>query len=126
LIWVYGLENNEWIVKLASPVRKALFSWLPIRIVHQISLYPAAVLWLALRCGFGQLQYFQLLRKMTFPHVRSIVFDQMLPKIANYWPRATVERLMRDAGLTDVRLAWVNQMSWSAIGTKPMEWKDDA
>jgi hypothetical protein len=47
------------------------------------------------------------------------VFDQMLPKIANYWPRETVERLLRDQGLVDIRTVWVNEMSWSAVGTKP-------
>jgi hypothetical protein len=47
------------------------------------------------------------------------VFDQMQPKIANYWPRETVARMMQEAGLRDVALIWVNEMSWSAIGTKP-------
>jgi SAM-dependent methyltransferase len=126
LIWVYGRENNEWIVKLVGPVRKALFCWLPIRIVHHISLYPAVLLWLALRSGFGKIQYFRLIRKMKFFHIRSIVFDQMLPIIANYWPREEVEQLMREAGLLNVRLAWVNQMSWAAIGIKPIDWKDNA
>ena len=35
-------------------------------------------------------------------HLRSIVFDQMLPKIAHYWPRDVVERMMRDAKLTQI------------------------
>jgi len=43
----------------------------------------------------------------------------MLPKIAHYWPGEAVERMMRQQGLLDVRLIWVNEMSWSAIGTKP-------
>jgi SAM-dependent methyltransferase len=126
LIWVYGRENNEWIVNLVDPLRKALFSRLPIRFVHHVSLYPAALLWMTLRLGFGQIQYFRLMRTMGFYHLRSIVFDQMLPKIANYWPRAVVERLMLDAGLVEVRLAWVNEMSWSAIGIKPIARKDGA
>jgi len=126
LIWVYGRENNEWIVNFVDPLRKALFSRLPIRLVHHVSLYPAALLWMMLRLGFGQIQYFRLLRTMGFYHLRSIVFDQMLPKIANYWPREVVERLMGDAGLAEVRLAWVNEMSWSAIGIKPIAWKDEA
>jgi SAM-dependent methyltransferase len=124
LIWVYGQENNEWIVNFVDPLRKALFSWLPIRLVHHMSLYPAVPLWLALRLGFGEIQYFRLLRKMRFSHVRSIVFDQMLPKIANYWPRDVVEKLMQDAGLTEIRLAWINEMSWSAIGIKPKDWQE--
>ena len=44
----------------------------------------------------------------------------MLPRIAHYWPRETVAGLMREAGLEDVRIASVNEMSWSAIGTRPL------
>src|SRR5262249_51735535 len=102
LIWVYGRENNAWIVTYIDPLRRALFSRLPIGLVHHLSLYPTALLWLALRLGFGRIEYFALLRRLGFSHLRSIVFDQMLPRIANYWPRETVERLMTDAGLKSV------------------------
>jgi SAM-dependent methyltransferase len=119
LIWVYGSENNWWIVTLLNPARKALFSRLPISFVHHLALYPTAILWLLLRFGFGSIAYLRLLRRFGFRHLRSIVFDQMLPKIAHYWPRATVEDMMRGQGLLDVQLIWVNEMSWSAIGTKP-------
>ena len=119
LIWVYGRENNGWIVNLLSPLRRALFSRLPIGIVHHLSLYPAAAVWIALRAGLSRIEYFRLLRRFSFRHVRSIVFDQMLPKIANYWSRDEVAGLMADAGLEAVELVWVNEMSWSAIGRKP-------
>jgi hypothetical protein len=49
------------------------------------------------------------------------VFDQLLPKIAHYWPRATVESMMANAGLVDVKLVAVNEISWAALGTKPMD-----
>ena len=120
LIWVYGLENNEWIVRWLNPLRKALFSRLPIGMVHHLSLYSAAVLWLALRMGLGRIAYFNLIRRFNFRHLRSIVFDQMLPKIANYWPRATVERLLQDQGLVELEVHWVNEMSWTGIGVKPV------
>jgi hypothetical protein len=42
LIWVYGAENNGWIVNLLTPLRQALFSRLPIGFVHHLSLYPSA------------------------------------------------------------------------------------
>jgi len=48
------------------------------------------------------------------------VFDQMLPKIAHYWSREAVESLLRAQELLDIALAWVNEMSWSAIGNKPL------
>jgi SAM-dependent methyltransferase len=119
LIWVYGLENNRWIVYGLTPLRRLLFSRLPIGWVHGLSALPTAVLWCALRIGIGRIAYFKLLRRLTFRHLRSIVFDQMLPRIAHYWPRETVERMMRDLGLENIRLVWVNEMSWSAVGSKP-------
>jgi SAM-dependent methyltransferase len=119
LIWVYGRENNGLIVHVLTPLRKLIFSRLPIGVVHHLSLYPSLALWAALRLGLNSIEYFRLLRQLSLRHLRSIVFDQMLPKIANYWSRETVEALMRESALVDVRLAWVNEMSWSAIGTKP-------
>jgi SAM-dependent methyltransferase len=118
LIWVYGLENNRWIVYLLTPLRKVLFSRLPLKVVHHLAIYPTALLWMALRCGLRRIEYFRLLRTLTFRHLRSIVFDQMLPRIAHYWPRDKVEFLLREQGLTNISVAWVNEMSWSAIGTK--------
>lgn len=118
LIWVYGLENNGWIVTFLNPLRKMLFSKLPIGLVHHLSVYPAAVLWLALRLGVGRIAYFKMIRQWTFRQLRSVVFDQMLPRIANYWARSEVERLMRASGLQQIELAWVNEMSWCALGRK--------
>jgi SAM-dependent methyltransferase len=119
LIWVYGYENNEWIVKYFNPLRHAIFARLPVRITHALSFGLAAVLWFALKVGFGRLEYFHQLRRFSFRHLRSIVFDQMLPKIANYWRHDEVQALMKGAGLSDIRIEPVNGISWSAVGTKP-------
>ena len=120
LIWVYGYENNRWIVYLVSPLRLLIFSWMPVRMLHGVSWVPAAVLWLMLRAGFARAPYLQLLKSFSFPHLRSIVFDQLLPKIAHYWRRETVAAMMANAGLEEVELVWVNQVSWTAIGLKPL------
>ena len=120
LIWVYGRDGTRWVISLLNPLRGALFSRLPIALVHHLSLYPAAVLWLALRLGLRPIEYFRLLARFRFGHLRSIVFDQMLPRIAHYWPREKVAALMAEAGLENIRIASVNGMSWSAIGTRPL------
>jgi len=120
LIWVYGRENNEWIVKLVSPLRRMLLSRLPIRALHLMSVVPSTVLWLWLRARRPTIEYERFLRRCSFRHLRSIVFDQMLPRIAHYWPRNVVEEMLGDAGLRDVRLEAVNEVSWSAIGRKPI------
>jgi SAM-dependent methyltransferase len=119
MIWVYGYENNEWLVRYFDPLRRALFARLPIGLTHALSAVLTAILWLGLRLGVGRIEYFHLLRRLGFRQLRSIVFDQMLPRIANYWRRDEVEALMRGAGLTDIRLAPVNDMSWTAIGSRP-------
>jgi hypothetical protein len=49
----------------------------------------------------------------------------MLPKIAHYWPRATVAKMMENAGLKGIRLQWVNEISWAAIGIKQSAPNDD-
>jgi SAM-dependent methyltransferase len=119
-IWVYGRENNAWFLRVLDPARKLMFSRLPISWVHTLSLPMTALLWMLLRCGVTRLEYFRLLRQFSFQHLRSIVFDQMLPRIAHYWTESEVETLMRGAGLQEVELAWVNQLSWAARGRKPL------
>ena len=121
LIWVYGREGNEWLVSVLDPLRRALFRRLPVAVVHHLSLYPAALLWALLRSGVAPSEYFKLLKRFGFRHIRSIVFDQMLPRIAHYWPRDEVVKLMTGAGLENVQIESVNGMSWSAIGTRPIE-----
>lgn len=118
LIWVYGRENNEWIVRFVDPLRKALFSRLPMPLIDHLSLYPTALLWLALRVGFGRTEYMRLIRGFGFRHLHEIVFDQLLPRVSCYWKRAEVEQLMREAGLAEIELHWVNEISWSALGRK--------
>ncbi|MBF0610134.1 MAG: class I SAM-dependent methyltransferase [Magnetococcales bacterium] len=119
LIWVYGYENMRFMARVINPLRKLLFSRLPVGLVRWLAFPPAAVLWLLLRLGFGQVDYLKLLRKFSFIHLHHIVFDQMLPRISNYWRRDEVEALMLESGLCDIRLEWVNQVSWSAVGTVP-------
>ena len=95
-----------------------MFARPPIGVTHFLSLFPTILLWALVRLGFGRIEYFNLLCKISFRQMRSIVFDQMLPRIANYWRRDEVESLLRGAGLTDVRTAPLNGMSWTAIGTR--------
>ena len=120
LIWVYGRENSAWIVHTLSPVRKLIFRRLPVGLVHFLSFFPAVLLYVLLRLGFKQSnEYFRLARTFSFSHLRSIIFDQFLPRVAHYWRREEVGAMMKNAGLVDVQLAWVNQISWTAIGARP-------
>ena len=118
LVWLYGRENNGWIVYLFNPLRRALFSRLPPRLVHALSWPLSALLWCALRLGIQPGPYFRLIRGFSFEHLRAIVFDHMIPRIALYYTRAEAEALLRRAGLENVEAAWVNRMSWTVRGRK--------
>jgi SAM-dependent methyltransferase len=121
LVWLYGRENNGWIVHLFNPLRRALFSRLPLKLVHSMSWPLTALLWCALRLGLPPGAYYRLIRGFSFDHLRAIVFDHMIPRIALYYTRAEAEALLMRAGLAEVRCTWVNRNSWSVIGRKPAE-----
>ena len=119
LVWLYGRENNGWIVRFFNPLRHALFSKLPLKFVHFLSWPLTALLWLALRVGFPSGPYYRLIRGFSFEHLRAIVFDHMIPRIALYYTQAEARALLAGAGLEDIRATWVNENSWSVIGRKP-------
>ena len=118
LIWVYGYENMEFYVRVLDPVRRFLFRRLPLPIVRALAHMPATALFVGLRLGMGRIEYFRLLRRFPYRHIHHIVFDQMIPRIANYWRRDQVEALMKDAGFEAPAVAPVNNMSWCAVGIK--------
>jgi SAM-dependent methyltransferase len=119
LVWLYGRENNGWIVKFFDPIRIGLFSRLPLGFVHALSWPLTLLLWCFLRIGLGSIAYFRLLRKFSFTHLRAIVFDHMIPKIARYYRREEAIALLQGAGLQNVDAVWVNEMSWTVRGVKP-------
>ena len=119
MVWLYGRENNGWIVRFFDPLRRGLLSRLPLGLVYAMSWPLTALLWLMLRLGWGRLEYHRLLRRLSFRHLRAIVFDHMIPQIASYYTKAQAIALLEGAGLEDVKAVWVNQMSWSVVGTKP-------
>ncbi|MDR2412125.1 MAG: class I SAM-dependent methyltransferase, partial [Holosporales bacterium] len=47
-IWVYGYENNAWVVRYLNPIRKALFSKLPISVTHFLSFFPSVFVYVLL------------------------------------------------------------------------------
>jgi SAM-dependent methyltransferase len=119
LLWLYGRENNGWIVFLATPLRRLVFSWLPLPVVDCLSWPLTALLWLLLRLGLNRIEYFRLIRRFSFRHLRAIVFDHMIPKIARYYRRDEAVALLANAGLVDIQAVWVNEMSWTVLGRKP-------
>jgi SAM-dependent methyltransferase len=118
LIWVYGYENLELFVNVLNPLRKLLFSRLPLGIVRALAYPPSAALWVLLRLGVHPIEYLKMLRGFSFQHLLAIVFDQMLPVTANYWTREQALALLPSEELQDVEIRWVNECSWTVTAIK--------
>jgi hypothetical protein len=77
-------------------------------------------LWGLVRLGFGNTKYYDMLRRTSFYHLRHIVMDHMIPRIALYYSRAEAEELLAGRGLVNIKTSWVNNLSWSVSGQKPL------
>ena len=118
LIWVYGYEGNEWIPKYLNPIRKNITSKLPLSLVHLISYFLAIPLYSYIKLIPQKKPYYQLLSKFKFWHIRSVVFDQLIPRIANYWKKQEALALFENQGLKDIQIYHTNNYSWTLIGKK--------
>jgi SAM-dependent methyltransferase len=131
-VWVYGKENNWWIVNLVNPIRTTITSRLPKSMVKAISWILAfPVLWAAKFLAFwAELQkkaswlpdffyqdYLSYIARFDYTEVFNIVFDHLIAPVAYYLPKAEVEKWYRGAGFSSFKLRWHNKNSWSGFGT---------
>ena len=118
LVWLYGHENNEILIRYFNPLRKLLFSKMPLKLVYALSFIATASLWSLLKLGIGKTEYMQLIRSFSFRHLRAIIYDHMIPEIAQYYTKEQAIHLLERANLQNIEINWVNEMSWSVIGEK--------
>ncbi len=117
LIWIYGYEGNEWIVRYINPIRKItskLSPWIINLIAHILSI----PLYTYLKFFPQNKPYLKQLSKFKFWHIHSITFDQLLPKIANYWKKEEALKLFENKGLKNIKIYAVNNNSWTIMGNK--------
>ncbi len=124
-VWVYGRENNEWIVRFVDPVRERVTARLPPRALYWLSLPPSAALAAAARLyRVGALaerlpyrDYARRLAGLPLREVHNIVYDQLVTPVAHYLLEDEVREWLAAPGLDDVTLAWHNKNSWRASAT---------
>jgi len=119
IIWVYSYEGNEWIVKYINLIRKTITSKLPLPVVHLISYIFSLPLWLFVKIFKGPTNYLRQLSTFKFWHIHSIVFDQLIPRVANYWTKDEVIDLVKDLNLQQLDLHQPpNNCGWTLMGRK--------
>lgn len=130
--WVYGRENNT-LLKIADPIRKFLFSHLPLQVnyllahIFVISMFPVMKTYNfidrstrneKLKKMLPQFNFLVYLSKLNFKIVHSIIFDQILAPIANYYTKEEFEKWFKDAKLKNIVISWRNKNSWRGFAEK--------
>ncbi len=121
--WVYGRENNEWIVKFVDPIRKTLTSKMPAEWLKPLSMPPSAALWAAIKLLYKPKQdgrgpslpygdYFAAMHDFPLDEIHSIVFDQLVTPVAYYLSESEVREWF-DGGFDDVKVRWHGEYSWT-------------
>lgn len=119
VVWVYSYEGNEWIVRFVNPIRKHFTSRLPLSLVHVLAYGASIPLYLFVKVFRGPTPYLAQLATFKFKHIHSIVFDQLIPTVANYWRRDEVRKLVETLPLTHVTVERPpNAMGWVLTATK--------
>jgi SAM-dependent methyltransferase len=117
LIWVYGKEGYAWAKNFINVLRKVT-SRMPLGLLRWMT-YPFSLLfYLYIKCLPHRHPYLKLLRPASFWHLHSIVFDQLLPEIANYWTAEDAKALFDGLPVEDVMAYDCNAGSWTVIARK--------
>src|SRR5574341_283722 len=118
--WVYGRENNDWIIYLLNPIRRVLTSRLPRPVLRALAYILAVPLFLILKTIYrpiGRYKWLAGLQKWLFYfdylfylsqfdfHTQAwIIFDHLVPTIAEYIPQAEFQDWYESDGLLDVTI----------------------
>lgn len=128
--WIYGAENNEWIVNFVNPVREGLTSKMKHQTLYQLSKVPTLGVFLASKLLYKPLNktakpvaeklfyndYLTHIGTFGWREQHSIVFDHLVAPTAFYIPRAEFEKWWDEINASDVRITWHNRNSWCGFG----------
>jgi SAM-dependent methyltransferase len=130
--WVYGAENNDWIVRLVNPLRTTITSRIDPRALLQLSKAPTALLFAATKLIYGPLNksekgrelarhlfyndYLSAISVFDWREHHAIVFDHLVAPTAFYLSRDEFEEWWREIGATEVVIGWHNKNSWRGFG----------
>ena len=128
--WVYGAENNEWIVNYVNPVRTGFTSKINQPTLFQLSKLPTIGVFLASKLIYKPLNktakplanklfyndYLSHLGTFGWREQHNIVFDHLVAPTAFYISKEDFENWWEEIGASDVKITWHNQNSWCGFG----------
>jgi len=128
--WVYGEENNDWIINLVNPIRKGFTSKINQPTLYQLSKLPTLGVFLASKLIYKPLNktakplakrlfyndYLNHIGDFNWREQHNIVFDHLVAPTAFYISREEFEKWWQETGAKDVEIIWHNQNSWCGFG----------
>lgn len=130
-VWVYGAENNGWIINLVNPVRERFTSRIHPRALLHLSTIPTAAVYTVskllrplskLPLGGGVVnrlfysEYLTYISHFGWREQHTIVFDHLVAPIAHYIRRGDFEQWWREIGAEETVIGWHNKNSWRGFG----------
>lgn len=131
--WVYGRENNWWLINLVNPVRTAITAHMPAGPLKMLAAVMAAPVYCYAKffvSPYNRLKkkvplpdlfygaYLDYIAKFDFNEIHHITFDHLVAPVSNYLPQTEVRDWFRIANFTDPIIRWHNQNSWSGFGSR--------
>lgn len=129
--WVYGRENNGWIVHFLNPIRENITSKMPRAMLQTLSalitilaLYPVVkfiyrpinLLTPKLAKHLFYNDYLFYISQLSFRDIYSIVLDHLIAPTAFYLRKEEFEEWFQLAELGKVEINWHNRNSWRGLG----------
>ena len=131
-MWVYGAENNGWIINLVNPVRQRFTSRMHPRTLLHLSKLPAAAVYAVSKFVFRPLSklplgksvvnrlfysdYLISIARFGWREQHTIVFDHLVAPTAHYISRPEFEKWWREISAEEIVIGWHNKNSWSGFG----------
>lgn len=127
--WVYGRENNGWIVHIVSPLRERVTSRLPRVLLQPLAFLLTLPLFGATKLLYRPLgatplgrvlpyrEYLQYIAAFPFGEQRTIVFDHLVAPIAFYLTEDEFRGWFSRASLEGVTIEHHNANSWRGFAS---------
>lgn len=122
--WVYGRENNGWIVRFINPLRANVTARLSPHLLYFLSYLPATFLYVLLKLIYlplGRTQarrflfyadYLSYIAHFPFRELHNIVHDHLTAPVAFYISRAEFAEWFQEAQAEGTEIHWHNRNSW--------------
>jgi SAM-dependent methyltransferase len=131
--WVYGRENNGWIVHFINPLRARVTAKLPTRALYFLSYLPSLFLYLLLKLVYVPLgrtslrrflfyaDYLTYIARFPFREIHNIVHDHLTAPVAFYIKREDFAAWFNHAQFEEAKIEWHNRNSWRGFGQRRAE-----